>query len=714
MRRFKYVLISIALLSLVPSPVSAAVDLLGMAMIADIGHGYGKMAADAMQSAAEYQNSIAEFNRKIAAARAEFWRQYPNGPNIQAAQKNFSALLLEKDLLLMHQTSLSGRFSSGSRAQPNAMDLMNAIGGKVDGGVRPMAGSQFYTWIGLIRKRIGTHGPMNLFEFPGRYVTAISEAWPAYKPYVFARDYAEFAAAGRLPPGVTGPDDYIKLFLVLGLTDSLDWGDHAPSPEVDRVAEARAEAHDYYERLTKIFGEAKVRAVATQVMQMGVNQDGILKDPAAMGIIGWNLKLKRDVPVPSGLIIPAFGMGPYGAFFALLTNSGPREYLLGLVAEHTRRSNMTLGQWIAQAGPERQRLELAYGSETLTDAAEEVRRAPKRLYDGYLLESGINPYRAFMRSASSRNPRGFVRWLILTDVANISSKDALDAAYQKLAARYPEPKILKAARGLIDPQTLPWGLREIAFVPKSLGSLTALVAVLRGMDDPALMSQKEPERKKDLTYLSWESFVPGATVTVRDLVLQRQEPYTRKIPNGPDMQVAGWERVGDPGGQAMLTTTRLVSVDDKKIMLSWTGRVGNHPPGRGDVQAPANAPLGTVFTFPFSAQRSMNAKINLIEPVKKIESGTETLVIAGKPLQTRWWAVTREVTRFNRKEDRIDKVWFSDQVPGGIVKQMSQTGRVQRVDAFYVREVTSFQGETRPGAQNGLYSFLSASFGTAR
>ena len=710
MRRIRYFLITIALLALVPSQATAANDPLDIVIATEIGHDYGKMAADAINSAAEYRNSIADFNRNIAAARAEFWRQYPNGPDIQTARKKFSALLLGKDILLMNQTALSGKFTNGSRAQPNAMDLLSAIGGKIDSGVRPMAGRQFYTWVGLIRKRLGAHGSMDIFEFPGRYATAIGDAWPAYKLYEFTRDCAEFMAAGKFPPGVNGPGSYIELLMVQELTRSIDWGDLSPSPDVDRLAEARAEAHDTYKRLTQIFGEGKVRSVATKVMKAEVSQDGDLKDPASLGIVGWRLDLEpsADIPAPSGLI-PYYRTDPYGAFFAILTNLGPREYLLGLVAQHVSPlcTGCTLGKIIAQTtGPEIQRLELAYGSESLEGAAEVVRHSPKRLYDGDLLKSkwGGNPYGAFMRIVSYKNPSGFVRWLILTDVPNISSKDTLDAAYQKLAARYPEPKILKAAHGLIDPQTLPWGLQSIAYDPTSFGSLTALVGVLRGMDDPALMGLKEPERKKDPTYLTWACFAPGTTITVRSFSFARQKPYTRKIPNGPDMQVRGWEKVTD---QTVPTTNRLVSVDDEKIVLNYTEpRVGS-PPRSVDTAYYVTMPPGTEYTYPFGAKVRFGR-----EPVKKIESGSETLVIAGKSLPTRWWAVTREVTNFNKKEDRTDKAWFSDQVPGGIVKLINDHGTIGKVSSFSGWEVISFQGEPRPNVQNGLFSLLSSSFGT--
>ena len=226
------------------------------------------------------------------------------------------------------------------------------------------------------------------------------------------------------------------------------------------------------------------------------------------------------------------------------------------------------------------------------------------------------------------------------------------------------------------------------------------------MDDPALMSLKEPERKKDPTYLAWQSFDPGATVTVRETELERHAPYTRKIPNGPDMQVPGWERVGDPGGQTVLTTTKLISVDDKKITLNQTTFVGRHPPSNDDVEVPTTRPPGTEFDFPFGTHA------NSREPIKKIESGSETLVIAGKSLQTKWWAVTRERTVFNEKQYLTAKVWFSDQVPGGIVKQLWQTWGHKKNDKFMVHEVTSFQGAPRPLAQNSLYEVLSSSFGT--
>ena len=113
MRLFKCFLITIAFLFLAPSLAAATDDPLDDAIAADIGSGLGKMIADAINSAAEYQNQIADFNRDIAAARAEFWRQYPNGPHIRAATKRFSDLLLAKDIGLMNQTVSSGKLRWG-------------------------------------------------------------------------------------------------------------------------------------------------------------------------------------------------------------------------------------------------------------------------------------------------------------------------------------------------------------------------------------------------------------------------------------------------------------------------------------------------------------------------------------------------------------------------------------------------------------------------
>ena len=72
---------------------------------------------------------------------------------------------------------------------------------------------------------------------------------------------------------------YIELMIVLGLTDSIHWGDLPPSPDLDRLAEARAEAHSTYERLTQIFGEAEVRSVATKVIRRKLTDTAVSKIP---------------------------------------------------------------------------------------------------------------------------------------------------------------------------------------------------------------------------------------------------------------------------------------------------------------------------------------------------------------------------------------------------------------------------------------------------
>ena len=61
MRLFKCFLITIAFLFLAPSLAAATDDPLDDAIAADIGSGLGKMIGDAINSAAEYRNSITGF-----------------------------------------------------------------------------------------------------------------------------------------------------------------------------------------------------------------------------------------------------------------------------------------------------------------------------------------------------------------------------------------------------------------------------------------------------------------------------------------------------------------------------------------------------------------------------------------------------------------------------------------------------------------------------
>jgi hypothetical protein len=247
-------------------------------IIGEIGASIGQGLGSAMRTALEYRQGIQEMGRDLAAARARFWREYPDGPNSAEASKEFAIQLVNKDLLFMHDTVLSG-MNSGSRSEPNLIDVISKFSGanSVDGGIRPIARRHFYTWTDAVRRSL-VRNPMR--GFPG----ALENAAPAYQAYRMARDYAEFVAAGKLPPGAGAPGSYVRFQLLFYLTERLFDGDGEipPPSEQDLLREARAEAQRGYEDLIQLFGRARVHSAAERVMKAPLSPSGEVTEQALL------------------------------------------------------------------------------------------------------------------------------------------------------------------------------------------------------------------------------------------------------------------------------------------------------------------------------------------------------------------------------------------------------------------------------------------------
>ena len=212
MRRFATTAILAALSVLIPQGNAQRNDPMNDFVIGEIGKTYGEMASEAINSAANYRKSLtegaAEFNRDIAAARERFWREYPNGPNFHEASAEFAKKLMAKDLLMQYFYVWSSEMAPGQQRE-TPLDLIHKLLGvrpwRAFDSIRPIAFSHFMTYTDSVRSLMGRGGAMGLFDLPGRYLSALTDAAPAYRAYCRARDYAEFAAVGKLPPGVDGP-----------------------------------------------------------------------------------------------------------------------------------------------------------------------------------------------------------------------------------------------------------------------------------------------------------------------------------------------------------------------------------------------------------------------------------------------------------------------------------------------------------------------------
>ncbi len=670
--------------------------------------------ADAAAGLGDYIHGIDELSKDIAAARARFWREYPNGPHFAQASAEFNRLLTDKDLVIAYFEVMSGRLANGNQ-RTTLMDLLEPLArNKLDGGIPPVCGGHFYAWVSFIRSLAKIDERWARGRSLDEYFAglgALGPAWaksaPAYEVYRIARNYSEFVRAGRLPTGPHAAGSYVRLLIFLGRTKRLFSGPRAEGHDV--LGEVRAETEETYQDLTRLFGEAKVHQAAERVMKARLDpRYGLLANATVLGlsrVTGAVSDLQKSgAPdrVPDGLAPMTFGNGPYGAILTLLTTSGTREYLIGTVGLDIFYS-MTAGRrplgnpWKEVPGIVA-RLEKNYGSEAVAAASGEVMNAPKRSSDGYVLPDGplkqaASAYDALQCLLIARHPKAFVRTLI-TQGLGVSGNAEVDAAYGKLLAAYAEPKVLAAAASMANPSGA------------SLRTLHGLVGILHDEEHPPapVPHPVQPDfiRVSNPAYLGWTGFAPGASVTLADLDVHHVPALSGTYSTGEQ-----WHRKPvDTAKEIQSNQYDLISVDKTAARLTRTWRKPYY--AEKVTQTSEQAILQVLPggpSFPFGPSLNvMTADYKLARPIQ-VTSGSEPFTIAGKTVHTRWWAAVYP----QRGMELTYKAWFSEQVPGGLVKQSRQIANQDGAITSWDTVAVAFHGEPSPGGSQ-LMAALEANY----
>jgi len=104
--------------------------------------------------------------------------------------------------------------------------------------------------------RKGREMPDSLTGLSNRFRTAFAESQPQYEQYRLARDWAEFAAAGR---SIT---DNPKIYVTLLLAIKRPWGISGTFAEPDLMENAA----EHYRTMAEIFGEDSVLQAAKRLL----------------------------------------------------------------------------------------------------------------------------------------------------------------------------------------------------------------------------------------------------------------------------------------------------------------------------------------------------------------------------------------------------------------------------------------------------------------
>jgi uncharacterized repeat protein (TIGR03803 family) len=319
-------------------------------------------------------------------------------------------------------------------------------GGTVDGGIPPPGRPAFDNWSKAFREAFVANKwetASDLFSTPERVIKALAASQPAYDTYTTARDWAEFDTAHREPVGFEDPRLYgVMLFMRFG---------HRPWP--DAAAE--------YVAMERALGKDVVRPVMEKIHQAPKNQYGDVARAESVGAMLMKQRTWKDAeghevedkqtPAPAGAILIEH-LQPLHVAVTLMMAGDARRYLLGLICTQPYLQQRydwnyamnTCQQWVN-----------AFGQQAVINAAEKVRTATKRIFDGYVLdEKSIgsirrNPYTAFQDLLFLNDSKGYVR-AILAFHLNDTAIKTLDAAYKELIAKYTEEAVLAAAKKMAE------------------------------------------------------------------------------------------------------------------------------------------------------------------------------------------------------------------------------------------------------------------------
>jgi hypothetical protein len=351
--------------------------------VLSMANSLGGVLSQAQQVGASARAATAE----IAGARRTYWATYPDKPGSAAAAEEFRKQLFGKDLFYLSQRLVGDN------------PLLELI--KVDDGIPARAQGQFHAWVAGVRRAMFTKSDgRQRWSFsdltPANLLAALKATEREYDAYSLERDWAEFAAARRVPAWVKTPEHYVAMLYMR---------DHGLSRE---AAERAAGA------FVQVFGTGLGDAV-NKVRAAKTHPEGNLDHYAMQSL---NLAARLDqTPSEAHLLLRARSLVPEGTtlvesdwpldvIVGLMTRGSPDLFAQDLAMRHLASSTRA-ATWL-DARSAHQGLVSAHGATAVRDAAAAVQAAPRHHY-GALADPaklGVNvdqPYDALVTLLGSRS-----------------------------------------------------------------------------------------------------------------------------------------------------------------------------------------------------------------------------------------------------------------------------------------------------------------------
>lgn len=630
----------------------------------------------AFQAAQEFNRQVDKLNAKITEARSRYWKVFPNGPGVAAAEMAFLEALQEKDLyylLFSLQQGVNGdvvKYANAIQmtADPFGFDPRTpkdlSFPTNVDDGIRPYAFPMFASWVNALRRaegrtKDGEWAPLDIMA------KALQDKSNWRKQYEDARNWAEFMSSGLDVTKYLTPQVYLVNQMEADVSMGLARSKPADLPD------PKASSMDLYNLFVKAFGEKEVLAAAASILQTPKNSLGGLAKRAEVSIGGFQSNGSPN---------------PFLMFLTQAVNASPKNYAVALCLDQTSllgsgatATFYSKEQW-AKAVTTYGQLVTRFGEPAVVAAAAKLKDVPKDdrggpqgdpdskgpiyWFTALLKDPKMQVPEAYRFLASSYDPR----WMgkIVTVRGTVSRVDVekgsppyatihfREAKNDRFTAFTPNSEILDSYgqnfSGLVGKPVELWGQVQdwkegsgIRFlVTKQLAVLDA--GAMANFKESAPDWMKGPLPASNLVdspkYLAWKKFPVGSKANYENQLLRESKPgtdlYTKTV-------------------ISRLTLT-LKSIDDERAVVAADSVIShmNGPDTRSSNE------------LIFKAKEAPSTPVD--DPTRVITRGEETLTINAKKIATTW--------ENNARADdpmTFTKTWTSDEVPGGLVRTQQQT-----------------------------------------
>jgi hypothetical protein len=174
------------------------------------------------------------------------------------------------------------------------------------------------------------------------------------------------------------------------------------------------------------------------------------------------------------------------------------------------------------------------------------------------------------------------------------------------------------------------------------------------------MRAQAQETRPNPPYKNWSAFGVGASSTLKSVLVDHSgdDPNTIDTTARPE------------GASEQLSTYKMIQKTPEKIVIEQTDT---------DIEAGSeteHSPAKISYKATISSAKPAN------ENVSGVKEGTEDIEVDGKTIKCQWVESTIKIG----EETSLNKLWWSDSVPGGTVKQV--TTKTQGDKLFFVRTTT--------------------------